>query len=1258
MSDVNLLPFLIRGWPKILITFLVIGILLCGPPAFAVDISDVPLDLQINAPAPAIMLVWDNSGSMNGEFMTVEPEGMFDHKKYLFADDAYVPSPDHAEGLQAALDINERLMWRSQWDGYNRLYYDPHRMYLPWPSTASYVFNPADTQFPWSDPTRTTAADARFRLSAPFFTTTTGPQTIVIPNAHYFVLNDANGNGEQDAGESIYLVAWQDADGDQRLDLGKTVADDRRRFFRFNDDGDGLVEKDELQPVLDASEKNALKPACFDRRTGMARPLSDRQDLQNFANWFTYYRRREYVAKAAAARIITGLRRADVGIYAVNGNPRIGVQPVEAAEDGDSDALSGAGRTSDAGETLLDALYASRCGGKAPLRQALDQVGRYFDQGISSPLGSSPYKAAGQGGGCQSAHAVIISDGFWNGAFSGVGNADGDQGTPYADAWEDTLADVAMHYYNKDLASDLADRVPAQTCDETNHQHMRTHALSLGVHGTVQGVNFKADGSTSDLCFAFTDGPPPEWPRPEAGQRSMQDDLLHAALNGRGIFFPADDPAALIAALNNDSGTDNESVSAAGPAVNGPKLDDGSIIYQARYRPGEWTGDVLAFAYHANGAGGADINAGSGNVLWRAAGWLLPADGVSDARRIVTYGGPWREPQGVPFRYDQLSSEQKRALGSDLTAGSPSDRNACELLDYIRGHEYPRYRKRTSLLGDIVHSAPVVDGGTLFVGSNDGMLHAFDAHTGRERFAFVPNLIMDQLKMLGRPDYADHHLFYVDATPYVGEVLEGRYRRKTYLVGGLGKGGKGYYCLFLRDRRREKTEKGWGSYETLFSVDDFGAGTSETDISRIVRWEYPPLRIDDDSIDNDGDGRVDEPDESDPDIGYSFGQGYAVNANAPDGTYRPVVIFGNGYNSRSGKAVLYIVDIATGKLIRKIDTGAGDDNGLSVPALIDVNLDRCIDYAYAGDLKGNLWKFDLRANRPDQWGVAYGEDFDRDGVIDASQGDRPQPVFQAGPQQPITGRPDIMAMAGACAPQAPGYMVIFGTGRYLGASDRNDTHRQSIYGIWDFGDDGDDSEFLGHLTNRSTGSLSSGLFLQPRRIIDQFTRDGAVYRQLSPWQADYPTIEDDRDRDGMAVNNKDRSQQADPARLAGWFLDFPVPPEPWALPGERVTGYVVIRNGQAVIISYAPADQPCEKGGFSWIYALGACGDDGPSKKRTDSPMMPKRFESRISDNMIVVKNAAYPTMDTLLCSDLAGRIIQEQLSGEKVGKVFWRQGQ
>ncbi|KJS28491.1 MAG: hypothetical protein VR64_24210 [Desulfatitalea sp. BRH_c12] len=624
---------------------------------------------------------------------------------------------------------------------------------------------------------------------------------------------------------------------------------------------------------------------------------------------------------------------------------------------------------------------------------------------------------------------------------------------------------------------------------------------------------------------------------------------------------------------------------------------------------------------------------------------MAPSDELYDQRRIVAYGGIFQEPQGIPFRYDDLSDRQKRAFGSDLAAGSPDDHAARQVLDYVRGRDFDPYRKRVHVLGDIVHSAPVLAGETLFVGANDGMLHAFDARTGHERFAYVPHLVFDQLKALAAPAYAQQHRYFVDATPSVGEVLVGPYQRKTFLLGGLGKGGKGYYCLLLGSREREGAGNRLGDYEARFSVEAFSGDTPEQEIAKIVQWEYPqpPSPTDDDSS-------------ADPDMGYSFGQGYVVNANAPGDGYRPVAIFGNGYNSDSGKAVLYVVEAASGTVVRKIDTGVDGDNGLSVPALVDVNADRRVDYVYAGDLKGNLWKFDLSADDPLLWGVAYGADSDRDGRIDAADGDDPQPLFRAASHQAITGRPDVMAMNSACAAQAPGYMVIFGTGRYLGVSDRADVRQQSVYGIWDYGDDSDDSEHVGYLTDRSTGRLSSDLFLVKRAVVAQDETNGMVARQLSEWRGDFSTVEDTADADGINTNNRTPIREVNPSRYAGWYFDFPVASDAGGEAGERVTGDVMIRNGKAVVVSFVPGDGLCGSRAASWMYILDGCGASDAPVNGSDATPSAVRHSRRIHENLIVVKEARSPGKDVILAFDGFGRILKQEFLGELWGKVFWRQ--
>ena len=1233
------------------------------PPVYGLELSDTPLDIHVQAPPPNVMIVWDNSEHMDWEVLTDEDMGTFSGCGYIF--------PEHPHGAHAGhvllLSDTQRRLWLSQWGGYNRLYYRPDRVYPPWPGTGKYAFGKADLHSPLSDPVCTAGDCVRCSMSDPFMTVHCDGEAYVIPQAHYFVLKDDDGNGVRDSDEKVYLVAWRDGDGNGRLDLSNRIDDDRRVYFRYMDGGDDTLQDDELALVDDEAEKCSIRPAIHDERGEVVRYLTDREELQNFVNWFSYYRKRGFVAKSALAQSITAAREVNVGIYPVcgpvngpvSGGPALGVVPVGVTQKPGDAPLPGekseTGPVLDSSEQLLDAIYAAPFHGPTALREALDRVGRYFKTDATSTLGASPYVSEEKGGCCQQSHAIVVAGGYWDDRFSGAGNADGSRGIPYADAYADTLADVAMNYYASDLAPGLEDGMGSRGCDDASHQHMVTHTLWAGGPGTLDLKRLLLPGAGDDAgrkggpCLDGALASVPDWPRPEPGQATTADDIFHAAVNGRGFFLAIDEPSAMTAALDTVLGHISQGPGSTQGLHHGPQVIVPPYIYKVGYRSDGWEGDVQAFEYDPQTGAVGDT------PLWGAAERLNRSDVTHESRRLITYGGIWRHPQGIPFRYDDLSEGERQALGSDLKSGSPADDRARRLLDYIRGQDASGYRRRANRLGDIVHSVPVIAGQTLFVGGNDGMLHAFDTTHGDERFAYIPRLVLETLTALASPGYDSRHRFFVDATPYVGEVLDGPYQRNTYLVGGLGKGGRGYFCLLIGSRHRELDGAQYGPYVQTFSADDISEDSPEQDVARIVMWEYPSSSTGDDGLDNDGDGLVDEAGEVDNDMGFSFGQGYAVNANAPRETYRGVVIFGNGYDSPNEHAVLYILDAASGALVRKIDTGADGDNGLSVPALIDVNGDRCVDYAYAGDLKGHLWKFDLTAEDPGCWGVAYGEDLNADGVIDAAQGDTPAPVFHAR-NQPITARPDVMAMANACAPQLHGNMIVFGTGRYLGESDRYDLSQQSIYGIWDFGDDSDDSEYLGYLVDRRTGQLSNGLSLHPIQATAECDGDGTRYRQLSEWLPDYATVEDTEDGDGIRANNRSEDKRVDPKYFSGWYLDFPIGSDDGQEAAERVIDNVAIRGGNAVVTSFVPSNRVCASGGTAWLYILDGCGKGAIQKEADGVSFLPMSFTSRLHSSLAIIKKESRSRLDQVLLSDYEGRLLEKSFLGESWGKVFWRQ--
>jgi type IV pilus assembly protein PilY1 len=483
----------------------------------------------------------------------------------------------------------------------------------------------------------------------------------------------------------------------------------------------------------------------------------------------------------------------------------------------------------------------------------------------------------------------------------------------------------------------------------------------------------------------------------------------------------------------------------------------------------------------------------------------------------VVYDGT---AEGHPFRFVDLTDEQKTALDPNWTVDTTVAEN---MVDYLRGQEIEGFRPRIKKLGDIVHSAPLLVEDTIFAGGNDGMLHAFNASSGEERFAYIPHLVFENLKELANNDY--EHKFFVDRTPYAREnVTIGVNEGRTLLMGGLGKGGKGYYALDITD------------------VDTVDGSTAETTVaSMVVLWEYPRAGVDD------------------PDLGYSYSYPFIVKSYDPNNEW--VIIFGNGYNSTEGEAVLYVMDVF-GNVVTKIYTLATGNNGLSTPALVDVDKDFRVDYAYAGDLKGNLWKFDLTDEDPANWDVAFknGEDI-------------PQPLFRM-TGQPVTTTPDVMKHC-----EQHGHLVVFGTGKFLGDTDRADVTTQTLFGIWDYADKEDHSEYLGAFDRESVPHLSNQpdtVSLLEQTVVDERYLGDHYLRTLSDHEAVWVT-EDDTD-EGNPMPNPSSTV----ANHAGWYLDLP-------LSGERIIRDLLIRDGKVVALSIVPNESPCSGGGSSLVHELDAC---------------------------------------------------------------------
>lgn len=427
--------------------------------------------------------------------------------------------------------------------------------------------------------------------------------------------------------------------------------------------------------------------------------------------------------------------------------------------------------------------------------------------------------------------------------------------------------------------------------------------------------------------------------------------------------------------------------------ANSTSVQSNSLVFQGSFNATDWSGDLAAYAVTSAGV--------SANAQWKAAD-TIPAE---TARRIV-YRSPMDGNARLFTRTSMNTSPDWANFGSNNT-----ERRA--QVSYLRGDRSGeirnggtlRSRSASTVLGDISHSSPAfvndsgvaTDPGTVFIGSNDGMLHAFNASTGTERFAYIPSAVMPTtnssssgIRALTQVTYNDQHKYFVDGDIAVSS--RNQLNNKNYLVGTLGRGGKGLFTL------------------DVTNPDSFSPNEA--------LWESFGV---------------------DPDMGHILGR--PVIARMENGDW--AVIVGNGYNSRAvesnSKAVLFIYELATGNLIRKIDTGEAGDNGLAPPGVYDSDNNGRIDTIYAGDLKGNVWKFNVASTAPTSWGIALG------GL----------PMFKAvdaaNKAQPITSPMSVSRNTVSGSPNAGATFIHFGTGSYFRTTDPNDASPQTLYGLIDRG---------------------------------------------------------------------------------------------------------------------------------------------------------------------------------------------------------------
>ncbi|MDX1519768.1 MAG: PilC/PilY family type IV pilus protein, partial [Gammaproteobacteria bacterium] len=556
--------------------------------------------------------------------------------------------------------------------------------------------------------------------------------------------------------------------------------------------------------------------------------------------------------------------------------------------------------------------------------------------------------------------------------------------------------------------------------------------------------------------------------------------------------------------------------SASSVAINSTVLRTNSRLYQATFNTTDWSGELRAFSL------ASDATVITPEV-WSATS-MIPAHGSRNIFTTVVKSGT-----DTPIAFNDSDADLIAAVGS------------AAIINYIRGDQSGEeqnggfFRDRSVVLGDIVNASPIsvadqnfgydflpdaTEAGSylsyvgskttlytgangerfsiIYAGANDGMLHAFIDSTdsvpstaGQEIFAYVPSMLHGRLNELTNKNYS--HKFFVDGTPHASDAFIGG-GWITMLVATLGYGGQGIYALDISDPEN-------------FSTSD-------------VMWE------------------VDAADQ--PEMGFVLHQPVVAKLNNGDWG----IIFGNGYNSTSQKAQLFILNASNGSLIKLLDTEVGSGaspNGLARPFLLDSNNDRIVDIIYAGDLQGNMWKFDVSNSNTNQWKVFF------------KQGNTLKPLYTAedenGNPQAITTRPVVVNHPDG------GYVVLFGTGKYIETGDNTipaTPQTQTFYGIRD------------DLTTNDAGSGRNNLVQQ--NILDEVD-----------------VLDDNGD-----VVNKARVVSDTTVNYSskdGWYLDLISPIN--GAQAERVVANPLARFGRVIFTTFIPTGA-CEEGGEATIMELDA----------------------------------------------------------------------
>ncbi|QJR12631.1 hypothetical protein DSM104443_03722 [Usitatibacter rugosus] len=905
-----------------------------------------------------------------------------------------------------------------------------------------------------------------------------------------------------------------------------------------------------------AKVTGAVRPDCVAATT-----CTYAEEVQNFANWYGYYRIRMALMKTATGRAFLSIDdRYRVGFITINPGDPVSVDKY----------LKVGQFVADQRKNWYEKLYASSGTSGTPLREALSRVGRYYagqkdriNSGMRDKSGTDdPVQYT-----CQANYALLTTDGYWNQATnqpgqqidgSNIPDKDGTQSAPFitraTGTWDGgsgasgSLADVAAYYYIEDLRPDMTDNVPTQSgkADDNNKQHMVTFGLGLGLEGLMDYIP-DYDTRLSGDFYKIKQGASNcswktgvcDWPVPVENQPATLDDLWHAAVNGRGAYFSASDPNSLAQGLLSAlSKLKVATAAASASATSSPNITESdNYIFSSTFRTGIWDGEIVAQRI--------DIKTGKviPGIEWAAQALLdARAADATDSRLIYTIdeGGASKRKD---FKYASLKAAAAGAIAAEqpyfaskcgafgqcvlLTADQQAIANdGTNLVNYLRGqrqHEKiatgestPSFRKRDHILGDVVNASPVFVGSPFFA-YNDAVSPTYEDYKTAQD-ARTPVL------------YAaanDGMLHALNAN--TGQELWSYVPRMVMPnLHKLANANWGATHRFSVDGTPSTADVFvGGAWKTILvaGLSSGGRGFYALDVtnpaSPVVLWEI--------CADASLCAIVDT------DLGFSYGNA-EIGKRKFDGKWVVYITSGlNNITPGTGKGFLYVLDLATGAVLNKVATGEGTvaaPTGFSRISgfVADPQKDRTITTIYGGDLFGNVYRFDTSVNPPVKTVLATLKD-------------------KGGKPQSVTTRPELTAIRAGTKASDPVYPVVYvGTGRYLGIDDLKDpaklvpaqpfAYENSLYAIKDKG-------LGGTYANFRTANVVENV------LTDKGTSRTATNKTVN-W----------------AVND-------------GWFIDLN--PNN-TTPGERINLDPLLVSGILVVVGNIPNNEQCSIGGDAFAY--------------------------------------------------------------------------